>query len=296
MHSIGSIVSLDTKLSSLVRRCPVTWLTGLAMRSATIFFDSLSRPGDVENVKHLVTPRLYDYLKCEFNQAGDLRPVYEIGPDPISLGYINPFVLSGPPQIYQYGDDYQFNYRPTDVRSAPFDVYKTQNQLSALPEEYKYASITRWRNVGIAAGWPFVVDPEIEGFRYIWRMWNWVWSRGEEKIKDQTLFDQMTLAASRWALFEKSTKGHFLFDYDDSLGYIIDVIISLPIKMTVVRRDNGRDVETVSTSSSNKQTVVLTLRSNHVTPGWKFNRESVRWYIDDINLTVRRIPGSQRYS
>ena len=78
---------------------------------------------------------------------------------------------------------------------------------------------------------------------------------------------------------------------DDSLSYIIDIGISAPVEQYIEKR-NAKPGENKKWIMRSGETVpfCVTLRSNHVTPGWKFNSDTVRWYIDDINFSSRMIP------
>ena len=85
-----------------------------------------------------------------------------------------------------------------------------------------------------------------------------------------------------------------LLDYADmgpgsALGFIVDIPMEAMMGIDIVDGDGN----VVSGQAKELRNFIVTLRSNHASPGWKFNSESVRWYIDDINLTTRRIKWSE---
>jgi hypothetical protein len=77
---------------------------------------------------------------------------------------------------------------------------------------------------------------------------------------------------------------------EGSLAYIIDITFEAPVEMHIEKR-NARSGKTEIIFAKTKSTELfcVTMRSNHVTPGWRFNSDTVRWYIEDINFTKRVI-------
>lgn len=261
----------------------------LGITGTKTFFEALSEPGDVENVKGMITPRFYDFLKAEIGQAGDYRPVFELGTkllDPMLT--FEPFILLGNPKIWEYTDSYDFQHL-----TVPFEIFKIRSSRLP-PEPFKYATISRVGNVAIAGGWPFVVSPDDFGWKYIWKVLKYLptWykeDKGERKYDERNPFE-VARKFNEEMLAATDYPGH-----DDSLGFIVDLVVTLPADMSIVKRKEGQEDEVMKRIKSDAQTFIVTLRSNHVTPGWKFNSETVRWYIDDINFTTRAIPWLGNY-
>jgi hypothetical protein len=254
------------------------------------FFDRLSEPGDVENVKGLVMPSFYHYLKGEFNQAGDFRPVYRLDTNNVRFRrYMDPWILLGHPKIFRRFDIFDFSFpvsRPWDsfdmVRSAPPMLNPS------LPD---YLALSHYGPVALASGWPCVMSPNTS-------IWQWALTvlrrsvNVREKIRNTPIAGRSAFSLAFDYAREMSRRTEFP-GMNGSLGFIIDLALTLPVERHIVERKGGRGsiLQTEPRGySSQETTFIVTLRSNHVTPGWKFNLDTVRWYIQDINLTVRQIP------
>jgi hypothetical protein len=273
----------------------------IALLATTNFFDAFSAIGDVENVKGMVTPRFYDYLKSEIEQAGDYRPVYQVQEiNESEHSAFSPYILVGNPKIFQFADTYEFHRPPSGhLRPQdPFPIYKIRPDDQKPPEPFKYVTISRLGNVALAGGWPMVISPDNFGIKYYWNALKNLptWLKNA-RAEDENFNDRDPLEVARKYSKEMIENVEYP-GTEGSLGYIIDMTFKMSVEGYIVERKNGQSAHKTSLLrrfKSDEKKFMVTLRSNHVTPGWKFNSETVRWYIDDINLTSRRIPWMGEY-
>jgi hypothetical protein len=261
-----------------------------ALAAIRSFFDKLSEPGDIENIKGLVMPSFYRYLKGEFIQAGDFRPVYRLDTDNVRFRrYMDPWILLGRPKIFRRFDIFDFAF-PANRPWDEFDIFRSTPPMldPSLPD---FLALSHYGPVALASGWPFVMSPNTTLLQ-----WGWTMLRRSadlrEKIRNIPMDrrNAFTLVLDYWKEMNRRTEFPGM---DGSLAFIVDLALTMPVETYIVERKEGRDSiqqDKPRGYSSQERTFIVTLRSNHVTPGWKFNLDTVRWYIQDINLTVRQIP------
>ena len=252
------------------------------------FFADLSAPGDVENVKEYVTPAFFQYLKNELECSGEYKPVYQIGPIQ-SWRMCEPYVLLGSPKIFEHVEAYTLRRFPSENSSHP--IVK-ERLFFDPPEPFGYVEVYRkGTSIALASGRPFPEDGPPPAYAWLWaytllkhvRPWY-----KEHLAKGR--FKGMPGMAIAAAYMKEVTERTEKPGWEGSLAEIIDFIITVPVKPSLVRRTGENKEEKVWNGKEELMSLVVTLRSNHVTPGWKFNRETVRWYIDDVDLTLRGIP------
>lgn len=213
------------------------------------------------------------------------------------ISVCHPYALLGNPKIFQNADAYTFQ-RPAGSSRKNFDIFKYRPFEQEPPAPFRYITISRSRNVALAGGWPLIISPENFGWKYYWALIknlpNWT---TEQRNRDEN-FDRLSSMEKTMKYMKEMVDNVEYPGSEGSLGYIIDLIFTIPVESYIVERREGlRDHKTplLRHSSSTVKNIIVTLRSNHVTPGWKFNSETVRWYIDDINLTTRKIPWLTEY-
>jgi hypothetical protein len=144
----------------------------------------------------------------------------------------------------------------------------------------------------LAGSWPFPIryDVPLNSWRWHFEVWRacfpWFRELGEREKRYVGLSDIPKY-------FEYVSNRMEPPGSEGSLGHIIDIVVEAPAEMHVEWRGPGKTENGASKRKGHDGKLTrffVTLRSNHVTPGWKFNSESVRWYIDDVNATVRTIP------
>jgi hypothetical protein len=146
------------------------------------------------------------------------------------------------------------------------------------PEHHplQYIYVSKYENVAVARGlfFPMPVPYTTLG------MARNAWEHSVRWLKDP----------QKRSVFELF--GLQLLDYADAgnaLGFIVDIPMEAMMGIDIVDGDGN----VVSGQAKELRNFIVTLRSKHVSPGWEFNSESVRWYIEDINLTTRRIKWSE---
>src|SRR5579859_5758894 len=251
------------------------------MKQAEEFFRDISFLGDVENVKGIITPRFYDYLKLEFTNGGPYRPVYDLkleAKDAIPRTYA-PFVLLSDPQIFRAADTFEFinDPDPNDFET-PFQVYKVWPSDFRIPDslsQFESFRIFRYNDVAIAEGYHHPPLPETKDY----------FSGGR-------IMDFM----NQFGGWLRRGSDVILPGREGSLSYIFDVIMTGRLENQIEKRGEGTTVgkgENLTFTSPKDVTFTVTFQSNHVTPGWKFNASTTEWYIDDVNYTKRSIPWRQ---
>jgi len=146
------------------------------------------------------------------------------------------------------------------------------------PEHHplQYIYVSKYENVAVARGLLFPVPVPYTTLG----MARNAWAHGVRWVKDP----------QKRSVFELF--GLKLLDYADAgnaLGFIVDIPMEAMMGIDIVDGDGN----VVSGQAKELRNFIVTLRSKHVSPGWEFNSESVRWYIEDINLTTRRIKWSE---
>jgi len=265
----------------------------LGLRAVRTFLDALSSPGDVENVKEYVTPRLFQYLKLELGMTGKCRPVYQFMKKEglRMIGALNSYALVGNPRIFGYVESYTYDRQLSTLDGSDSSIIRHRPAFDP-PEPFKYVEVfksVKSEHTALASGWPFSVadirlTPWRVGFRSISKVQPWYEEQmASGKIKGMALRD----------IGEAFVKHMFsiiqLPGQEGSLAYIFDFYFDTPVKTRLVERDGAKE-RTIIEGKEEEKTIYVSLRSNHVTPGWKFNKETVRWYIDDINFTLRTMP------
>jgi hypothetical protein len=144
----------------------------------------------------------------------------------------------------------------------------------------------------MAGSWPFPVryDVPLNSWRWHYEIWRacfpWYRELVEREKRPVGLLD--IIRYLEYVSSRTEPPG-----YEASLGHIIDIVVEAPTEIHVERRGSGK-TEGSATKGKGRDSKLtrffVTLRSNHVTPGWRFNSESMRWYIEDVNATVRTIP------
>jgi hypothetical protein len=222
----------------------------------------------------MVTAKFRSYLQSQYRIAKPYRPIFHVDADSIKVSPPkSPYILLGHPRVYEARDRYLF--RSPMSNAEDFGVEKVQ---IPAPENHplQYIYVTKYENVAVARGlfFPMPVPFTLLGMagnaleHSVW------WFKDAKKRSVIELF------------------GLKLLDYahpGSGLGFIVDIPMEAMMGIDVVDGDG----KVVSGQRKELRNFVVTLRSKHASPGWKFNSESVRWYIDDINLTTRRLKWSE---
>jgi hypothetical protein len=130
---------------------------------------------------------------------------------------------------------------------------------------------------------PSILDGSRINFNEIFGLWSrWTELQKTKHGKDISITQVLKNLQKDVAL------GHQFPGSEGSLGFVFDILFTVPIEMYIV--EQGTEHKNVLHRDAREvKPIIVTLRSNHVSPGWKFNLETVEWYIDDINLTLRAI-------
>ena len=221
----------------------------------------------------MVTTKFRLYLWSQYRITKPYRPRFHVDADSIKVfPPKSPYILLGHPRVYEARDRYLFQSPLTNAYD--FGVEKVQYPP---PENHpiQYIYVSKYENVAVAHGLFFPIPVPFTWFGLARNMWGhgFRWVSDVEKRRVLELFRLK------------------LLDYCDgnALGFIVDIPMEAMMGIDVVDGDGN----VVSGQRKELRNFVVTLRSKHVSPEWKFNSESVRWYIDDINLTTRRIQWSE---
>jgi len=234
------------------------------------FLEALSSLNPLENVKEMVSPKFFEYLRSQYCTAKSYRPIFRVDPDSIKpLPPKSPYILLGLPNVYEARDNYHF-LTPKDEE---FGIVKLRFPIDKQ-ELVQSVYVNKYENVAVAHGFYFPGPVPFTWFGFIRNMWRYSRHWIENAVKSS----RGERAGINKILWEMGDPG-------DALGFIVDVPMEAVMGIDIVDAEG----KVVSGQSKELRKFVVTLRSNHVSPGWKFNSESVRWYIDDINLTTRRI-------
>jgi len=229
----------------------------------------MSSSKSLENIKEMVSPKFFEYLRFQYRMANSYRPVFRVDPSSIKpLLPKSPYILLGDPKVYRLRDRYAFFIpRPQD-----FGIDKAR---VPIPKDEPFQNIyfSKYENVAVGYGFYFPLPVPFTWlglFRNIWQHRE-VWLPNVRKSSE---FERLGIKM----MWEQMDAG-------DGLGFVVDIPMEAMMGIDIVDGDG----KVVSGQKMELRNFVVTLRSNHVSPGWKFNSKSVRWYIDDINLTTRRI-------
>jgi hypothetical protein len=254
--------------------------------SAFEFFDQLSSITDLHELADLVTPRFYNYLADEFALAGDYRPVFDFNRnnfDPIlDTDLSSTVILLGEPALFRHLDTYEF-IRPD---SPPLTLRKTRPPKWDLPEPY-YDIIVKKYCAGTLIG---VAGTPLGGLdlrlgkrgRLVARMLMAQLNRDDILAKGNKFSDREIVRLTENLVRLWETPG-----WEGSLACTFTLSMTLSGRVKVLHRQTK---EVVAEHPFDRKSLYITFRSNHVTPGEMFNSETVRWYVDDVNFTIRDIP------
>jgi hypothetical protein len=243
-------------------------------------------------VKDYVTPIFYQYLQGEYAYGRDYKPVYKIDMDGISLSSVHgPHLLLGEPLLFNHLDTVKF------IRSIddPFFVKTERNNDIVYPQIPKWTSYV-WVSYGPASlvgryMYPARTPKEIFGWRYWKNMLSILvaanaYRKSLEEGKDVSAWNLPKL----WHLAHNFTT---FPGEEGSLAYIVDITFKARVGMQVEKWNARLGKEEILLKKDMESTTFcVTFRSNHVTPGWKLNSDTVRWSIDDINF-ARRLKSGQ---
>lgn len=237
------------------------------MSAVTRFLEELSLPGAPDNLKRMVTPNLYDYIHSQLYFSAPFRPKFRIDPDSIrAFPPKTPYILLGHPLLYELREHVIYG----NEVDPPEDFGIDKVRIPTLEDDPKeFAHINKFQNVAIVYSGHY---PMPEPFTY-WGLFNNFIQYGR------------TLVA--YHLRKGTLDPHALADSwypGDELSFIVDIPMEAMIGLDIVNEDG----QVIGGQNMERRKFVVTLRSNHVV-GRKFSSDSVRWFIDDFNLTTRRI-------
>jgi hypothetical protein len=224
----------------------------------------------------MVSAKFRNYLWSQYRLAKPYRPIFHVDADSIKVfPPKSPYLLLGHPRVYEARDRYFFRKPMTNAEEL--GVEKVQ---VPPPEEHplQYIYVSKYENVAVARG---VFFPMPVPFTYLGMARNGLehsfrWYKDAKKRSVMELFGLKLL-------------DYVDIDHGSALGFIVDIPMEAMMGIDIVDGDGN----VVSGQGKELRNFVVTLRSKQVSPGWKFNSESVRWYIDDINLTTRRTKWSE---
>ena len=237
------------------------------MFAVTRFLEELSLPGAPDNLIRMVTPDLCDYIGSQLYLSAPFRPKFRIVPDSITpFPPKAPYILLGNPLLYELREHVIY---ATDL-DLPEDFGIDKVRIPNLADDPKeFAHINKFENVAVIYSGHY---PMPEPFTYRGLFNNFA-QYGRRLIAYHLRKGTLDLNALADSWFP-----------GDELSFIVDIPMEAMIGLDIVNEDGlvvgGQNMEL--------RKFVVTLRSNHVV-GWKFSSDSVRWFIDDFNLTTRRI-------
>lgn len=216
----------------------------------------------------MVTPKFLGYLIHEFGLAWPYVPVYHVNATSIRpLAPKAPYILLGLKLAFELRESY--SYRSSDPESPePLDLYKIP-----APVDDNFVSISRFGNVAIAHIFPFPIPNPFTSLALARNMWKY-FSMKPERVTQGKGALRNTLD---------------MIDPGNSLSFIVDIPMEVRMAVDIV---DSRDGTRIGGQKELLRKFIVTLRSKHVTPNWKFSSDTVQWYIDDINLSNRRVKWS----
>jgi hypothetical protein len=198
------------------------------------------------------------------------RPIFHVDADSIKASSPrSPYILIGHPDVYELRDKYHFV-----PRDDSFGIDKFRYPEN---EFFQYIYVSKYENVAVAQGFLFPMPVPFSWLGLIRNMLGHK-ERLYEEIRKTEMEDIPELTAH-------VCSGAF----PSAIGFIVDIPMEVMMGIDIVDGDGN----VVSGQAKELRNFIVTLRSKHVSPGWEFNSESVRWYIEDINLTTRRIKWSE---
>ena len=215
----------------------------------------------------MVTTKFFEYLHVEFSIAQKYRPIFRVDPTSIKpLRPKPPYILLGRPDTFEARDSYHFSTVGAEVED--FGIQKVRHPID------QFVYVGKHENVAVAVGLYFPIPKPLSMYSLMRNIWQYS-RQWHKKNSENGEFERVGVTG----------KIKEMTDPGEALGFIVDLPMEAMMEIDIVD-DKGRRV---AGQKEELRNFVVTLRSNHVDPGWKFNSESVRWYIDDINLTTRRI-------
>lgn len=219
----------------------------------------------------MVTENFYQYLYTQFFMANTYRPIFNIDLNSMEAYTPRPpYILLGRSRVFELQETIKYGTQvspPKEFGITKIRAPIPEPKLGSKLKEYMY--VTRYNNV--AVGYPSAFPIPVP-FTY------------RQLIKNMSQYGRPFFAHH----LERGTLREALKEVTspaNELGFIVDIPMEARIGVDIVDENN----QVVGGQKMELRRFMVTLRSNHVAPGWAFSNESVRWYIDDINMTKRRI-------
>jgi hypothetical protein len=242
--------------------------------------------------------------------GNEFRPAYHLGDNLIrpntertdlGIQFGQYLALLGDPSIFREHDTCTF-WTENNPEGFPRHVFREKGEPQE-PSQFNSTAILRLGPVALASRCTgelksdpyspfgvssrFLMNKAMEGIRELGQEI----AGGAEHLRDILKSKYLNMD------FAFALVNDYLPGGEGSLGFVVDVFLYGPWGVSVKFVD-GHGKEAIfrpdHEDPSRNKCIVVTFRSNHVTPGWKFNLETAQWRIEDVNWSVRRRPHKNR--